>query len=69
MAYVIPNYKTKKELKEALKNGVNVRVFQPAGIGEIPQNGDVSLEGPHFPKPHTWYAEGTMENGKLVKVR
>ncbi len=68
MAYVSPNYKTKKALKEALASGVSVRVYQP-GLGTIPRDGSVSLEGPHYPEPHRWYAEGVMENGKLVKIR
>lgn len=68
MAYVSPNFKTKKALKLALTLLENsVRVFQP-GLGTVPANGTVSLEGPHYPAPHTWYATGTMENGKLVKV-
>ena len=68
MAYVSPNYPTIKALKNALKEGVYVSVFQP-GLGSVPLNGYVSLEGPHSPKPHTWYAEGKMENGRLVKVK
>jgi hypothetical protein len=68
MAYVNPNYKTKKELKAALAAGVHVTVYEP-GIGSVPRDGEVSLEGPHYPKPHTWYAEGIMKDGKLVKVR
>lgn len=67
MAYTDPNFKTKKALKEALASGKVVTVFQP-GYGTVPTDGTVSLEGPHFPKPHTWYATGTMENGILVKV-
>lgn len=45
-----------------------VEVYQP-GLGTVPLNGFVSLEGPHYPAPHTWYAEGTMQNGRLVKVK
>ena len=67
MAYVSPDFKTKKALKEALAKGEDIDVYQP-GLGTVPVNGKVSLEGPHYPKPHTWYATGTMENGKLVKV-
>lgn len=66
--YVDPNFKTKRALKEALQRGDRVYVFAP-GIGTIPDNGTVYLEGPHYPKPHTWYAVGTMRDGKLVKVR
>jgi hypothetical protein len=66
--YTTENFKSKKALKEALAKGEKVTVFTP-GLGTVPQNGRVSLEGPHYPKPHTWYAEGTMENGVLVKVK
>ena len=68
MAYVDPNFKTKKALKEALDFGESVVVYQP-GLGTVPENGMIALEGPHYPKPHTWYAEGTMEGGRLVKVK
>jgi hypothetical protein len=67
MAYVSPNFKNKKALKTALAAGQSIDVFQP-GAGTVPQNGLVFLEGPHYPQAHTWYAQGTMENGKLVKV-
>lgn len=67
MSYVIPNFKTKKELKIALSEGRVVEVYEP-GVGEVPKNGNVYLEGPHFPAPHSWYATGTMKEGKLVKV-
>lgn len=65
--YVRPNFKSKKALKDAIKNGEEVQVFAP-GLGTVPENGYVGLEGPHYPAPHTWYASGTMANGKLVKV-
>lgn len=68
MAYVSPNFKTKKALKEALMKGSPVDVYQP-GMGEVPENGAVYLEGPHYPAPHSWYAEGLMKDGKLVKVK
>lgn len=67
MTYVSPNFKSKKKLKEALKEGESVDVFQP-GLGSIPENGTVYLEGPHYPEPHRWYGTGTMKDGKLVKV-
>ncbi len=69
MAYVDPNFKTKKALKEALKNGSEVAVFQVGPFGSVPTDGTVYLEGPHYPQPHTWYAQGTMQGGKLVKVK
>lgn len=66
--YVRPNVKTKKALKDLIARGDQVEVFQP-GVGDVPQNGVVHLEGPHYPEPHRWYAEGTMRDGKLVRVK
>lgn len=68
MAYVSPNFPTKKALKDAIKAGKFVSVFQP-GLGDVPTNGTIALEGPHYPRPHTWYAEGTIKDGKLISVR
>lgn len=68
MAYVSPNVKTKKGLKLLLETGKAVEVFQP-GLGSVPSDGTIALEGPHYPAPHTWYATGTMVGGKLVKVK
>ena len=68
MAYVHPNFKTKKALKEALAKDEHMYVFQP-GLGSVPIDGTIALEGPHYPKPHTWYAIGTMRAGKLVRIK
>lgn len=67
MTYVSPNFKTKKALKEAVASDQQVDVYEP-GLGQVPTNGKVYLEGPHYPEPHKWYAKGTMKDGKLVKV-
>jgi hypothetical protein len=69
--YVSPNFKTKKALKEALVVGKAVEVYQPNNFfnTQIPANGPVYLEGPHYPQPHKWYAEGTMKDGKLISIR
>lgn len=67
MAYVSPNFKTKKALIEAFQANKPIRVYEP-GLGQVPTDGPVLLEGPHSPKAHMWYAIGTMEAGKLVKV-
>lgn len=66
MTYVIPNYKTKKELKRAVEEGKAVRVFEP-GLGSVPQRGKVCLEGPHYPEPHRWYATAEVRDGFIVK--
>lgn len=52
--YVSPNYKTKKALRDALAAGERVTVFAP-GLG-APKVGEETIEGPHYPAPHTWYA-------------
>lgn len=81
MAYTITNFKTKKELKEAVtahcasvmhgeSNPKPVRCYNP-GLGPDLSNftGRVSLEGPHYPKPHSWYAEVELKDGVVVKVK
>ena len=69
MAYVSGNPKTKKEIKDALKAGKTwLTVFSP-GLGTIPNNGDVSIEGPHYPEPHKWYGTATLKDGYIVKVK
>ena len=70
MAYTIKNFKTKKELKTAITNQEHISCYQP-GLGPDLSNftGKVYLEGPHYPKPHSWYAEAWMESGKVVKVK
>lgn len=68
MAYVEPNFKTKKALKEAVANGEDVTVFSP-GPFPATQNGETSVEGPHYPKPHTWYARVTVKDGLVTKVK
>jgi hypothetical protein len=68
MAYTSTNFKSKKALKDALANGEQVTVFAP-GLGTIPENGKVTLEGPHYPEPHKWYGQGVMRDGLLVSVK
>jgi len=65
--YVSPNFKTKKELKQAVKEGRPVEVFSP---GPFPAklDGEEFVEGPHFPRPHSWYARVQVEGGRVVKV-
>lgn len=68
MAYVEPNFKTKKELKEAIAAGRRVTVFSPGPFG-CKENGTEYIEGPHYPKPHTWYAQVEVKNGLVVRVK
>lgn len=68
MAYVDPNFKTKKALKEAVANGDYVSVFSPGPFG-CKQDGTEYIEGPHYPAPHSWYAQVTVEGGRVIKVK
>jgi hypothetical protein len=55
-------------LKEALAAGKQIGVFSP-GPFPVNQNGTVSLEGPHYPEPHKWYASATVKDGYVVSVK
>jgi hypothetical protein len=57
VAYTVINFKTKRALKEAIAEGRQIEVFQPGGLFELAAGpGTCSLEGPHSPLPHKWYA-------------
>jgi hypothetical protein len=65
--YTERNFKTKKELKAAVAAGEQIAVFEP-GPFPAKQDGRVALEGPHYPKPHSWYASAEINGGIIVKV-
>jgi hypothetical protein len=67
--YTEENFKSKKALKEAVAAGKEVRVYNPGPFGEPPKNGFCAVEGPHYPKAHTWYAQVELKDGKVVKVK
>ena len=68
--YTEKNYKTKKALKDDVKAGVKVSYYQPNDMGFAPLklDGTIFVEGPHYPQPHTWYAECMAKDGVIVKV-
>jgi hypothetical protein len=66
--YASGNPKTKKELKEWVAAGRKVEIFSP-GPFPAPINGWSTVEGPHYPKPHRFYAQVFIENGLIVKVK
>ena len=66
--YVEPNFKTKAKLKAAVQEGKGVTAFSP-GPFICPQNGWITVEGPHYPKAHSWYAEVRMLDGYVVAVK
>lgn len=65
--YIDPNFKSKKALREALASGSPVYIFSP-GPFPCPQNGAVSVEGPHYPAAHSWYARVEVCNGRVTKL-
>ena len=67
--YTDTNFRTKKALREAVAAGRQVTVFNPGSFGQTPTNGKACLEGPHYPAMHTWYAEVTLRDGYVVKVK
>jgi hypothetical protein len=72
--YTDVNFTTKKALKDAVTAGRRVGVYQPNdmfGNTAKVQAGEhrVTLEGPHYPQPHRWYAEATVRDGVIVKVK
>lgn len=66
--YCSTNFKTKKELKQAVADGKRVTVYSP-GIGAPPVTGSCAVEGPHYPQPHKWYASVELKDGVIVKVK
>jgi len=67
--YCTENFPTKKALKQALADGRKLTIFQPGGMFPTPTNGTVALEGPHYPKPHKWYAQALIKDGLIVSVK
>ena len=66
--YTVKNFRTKKALREAVAAGEQVRVYQPGPFGgNEPLNGNVAVEGPHYPAPHSWYAQATVVDGIVKK--
>jgi hypothetical protein len=50
------NFKSKKALVEAVKSGRRLTVFQTGPFNNDPRDKEVTIEGPHYPMPHKWYA-------------
>jgi len=68
--YAVENFKTKKALREAVEAGAAGGVWQPGPFGgdTTGYTGECSLEGPHYPQPHKWYARVRCEAGRIVQV-
>jgi len=68
MAYTSINFKTKKELKNAIDSGQQITTWSP-GPFPVKQNGRDVIEGPQYPQPHKWYAQVEVVNGVIAKVK
>ena len=69
--YTDNNFQTEQALKEAIDKGRTVYVYQPGGmfdLHDLSLEGTVSIEGPHFPQPHKWYARAAIKDGAIVKL-
>jgi len=65
--YTERNFKSKKALKEAVASGEEIGTFSPS-IFPPKRNGTITLEGPHYPEPHRWYAQARVdEDGIIIK--
>lgn len=67
--YTDINFKTKKALKEAVAEGKKITVYQPGGIFPSKTDGAITIEGPHYPEPHKWYASAIIKDGYVVSVK
>jgi hypothetical protein len=75
--YSEKNFKSKKAFKDAVKAGEKIRLFAPglgwAAVSAISTspvvNGRDTVEGPHYPEPHRWYASVEMRDGFVVSVK
>ena len=65
--YTAIDFKHKTHLIKAVKNGEKVTIYAP-GYGKPVINGEEFVEGPHYPKAHTWYAKVIMKDGIIIKV-
>lgn len=69
MAYTDINFKSKAALRRAVKAGETVTIFQPGGIFPCVTDGAVTLEGPHYPAPHSWYANCVVKDRIVLSVK
>lgn len=71
MAYTTINFKTKKALRESVESGRKIGLSAWPPFQRSGKNYDtVTVEGPHYPMPHKWYATVTLdEDGYITKVR
>ena len=65
MPHISPDFKTKKDFKEALRQGMEITLYNPSGLFPIKPNIEV-VEAPA--EYHKWYARVTHNDGIITKV-
>jgi hypothetical protein len=65
MAHISPDFKSKKEFKEAVKSGKLISVYSP-GIFPAKTDGIETVEAPA--NYHKWYARVQVKDGYVIKV-
>lgn len=68
MYYVSPNYKTKRDLRDAIDKGLRVGVFAIGPFFSNIPTGEVKVIGPNFPERKKWKANVKVDRGKIVEV-
>jgi len=66
--YTNVNFLTKKAFREAVERGDKITLYAP-GMGKPKTDGIESVEGPHYPRVHSWYAVVQMKDGIVVEVK
>ncbi len=67
--YISGNPKSKKAVKDGIKAGEKFTVFNPGLGGAPPIDGEVVIEGPHYPKPHSFYGKVTLKGGYIASIK
>lgn len=67
MAYAVKNFPSKKALVEAFKAGEQIKIYSP-GPFPVKQDGREVIEGPHYPKMHSFYVPVEVKGGVVVKI-
>jgi len=67
MYYTTTDFKTKSDLKKALKEGKEIGVFA-YGNSEPPLNGLIPISGPQNSN-QKWYAQAIIKAGIIIDVK
>ena len=68
MSYTTVDYPSKKALQTAFKSGVRIEIDQSSCMFPQDKDGDIVIEGPQYPKAHTFYQKVTIKDNVVVKL-